>query len=117
MEFIFAAAIIFAIGLSLAGFYQSDQLMRILRERHPDKWRESGYPCGYFKCREALRDHWWERDKIIMKLPLWWVKFDWIEKDREAKRLRKRIVFIAALIHTLVICGIIFWWTGIFVAS
>jgi len=52
-----------------------------------------------------------------MKLPLWWVKFDWIEKDREAKRLRKRIVFIAALIHTLVICGIIFWWTGIFVAS
>lgn len=117
MEFIFAGAIIFAIGLSLAGFYQSDRLIRILRERHPDDWRQCGYPCGYFKRREVSRDHWWERDKIVMKLPFWWVKIDWIEKDREAKRLRKRIVCIAALAHTLAICGVFAWWTGIFAAS
>ena len=105
MEFIFAAAVIFTIGLSLVGFYQSDQLMRILRERHPDNWRESGYPCGYFKCREALRDHWWERDKIN-EAALWWVKFDGSKKT-EKRSAEKRIVFIAALIHTG-ICGIIF---------
>lgn len=117
MDFIFAAAIVLAIGVALIGFYQSDQIMRILRERYPDEWRKLGYPCSYFKSREAVRDHWWERDKIVMKLPLWWVKIDWIEKDEEAKRLRKRIACTAALVNAIALCGIISWWVGIFSAA
>lgn len=113
MEFLIVVTVLFAFPIILLGIYESDRIMMILKERYPDKWRESGYPCGYFKVQNRLGRKWWERDKIAMKLPFWWVKIDWIENDEEAKKRRKRIILIAPLVIIFAITWIATWWIEI----
>ncbi len=87
--------------------------MKILKKRYPQKWRDAGYPCGYFKVPRELGKNWWVRDKITMKLPFLWIKIDWIERDPEAMKHRKRIALIVPLILFLAIVGGVSWWTEI----
>ncbi len=114
MEFIFVASIVFALPIILTGLYESDRIIQILKNRYPEEWRESGYPCGYFKVPRSLVGNWWVRDKIIMKLPLWWVKIDWIEKDEEAKKRRKRVTLISLVTFMLGSIAVATWCLEIF---
>ena len=48
-----------------------------------------------------------------MKLPFLWIKIDWIERDAEAMKRRKRIAFISPLVIVLVIVCAVTWWIEI----
>jgi len=113
VEFLFVASIILTLPIVLIGLYESDRIMAILKKRHPQKWRESGFPCGYFKVPEELGKNWWVRDKITMKLPFLWIKIDWIENDPEAKKRRKRIALMSPFIFLLGLVCIVSWWMEI----
>ncbi len=109
----FAASILFTLPIVLTGLYESDRIMRILRKRHPQKWRESGYPCGYFKVPSDLGKNWWVRDKIAMKRPFLWIKIDWIDKDPETKKRRKRIALLSPFVVAMLLLCVVSWWIEI----
>ncbi len=113
MDILFVASIIFTLPIIFTGLYESDRIMKILKQRYPKKWRESGYPCGYFKVPEELGKNWWVRDKITMKLPFLWIKIDWIDNDPEAMKRRKRIAWISPFVLILTIVCIFSWWMEI----
>jgi len=113
VELLFAASILFTLPIILVGLYESDRIMKILKQRFPQKWRESGYPCGYFKVPSELGKNWWVRDKIVMKFPFLWIKIDWIERDAEAMKRRKRIAFISPLVIVLAVVCVVSWWMEI----
>ena len=85
----------------LLNIYESDRIIKILKDRYPEEWRKAGTPCGYFWIPKETDLTWWERDRITMKLPFWWVKIEWIERDNEAKERRKRIILITPIIWVL----------------
>jgi hypothetical protein len=97
VEFLFAASILFTLPIILVGLYESDRIMKILKQRFPKKWRESGYPCGYFKVPSELGKNWWVRDKIVMKFPFLWIK----------------IAFISPLVIVLAVVCVVSWWMEI----
>jgi len=113
VELLFAASILFTLPIILVGLYESDRIMKILKQRFPKKWRESGYTCGYFKVPSELGKNWWVRDKIVMKFPFLWIKIDWIERDAEAMKRRKRIAFISPLVIVLAVVCVVSWWMEI----
>lgn len=113
MEILFVASIILTLLIVLTGLYESDRIIAILKKRYPQKWRESGYPCRYFKIPKDLNKNWWDRDKITAKLPFLWIKIDWIDEDPEAKKHRKRIAVISPFIFILATLTVISWWIEI----
>ncbi|MDQ8188516.1 hypothetical protein [Pelagicoccus sp. SDUM812002] len=101
MEFIFALLIIAMFPAILWSLYENDRILKILKERFPEDWRKAGYPCGYFWVDRNHGMNWWERDIFMIKLPFWWIRIGWIEKDDEAKERRKRIIAITPVIWTI----------------
>lgn len=73
-----------------------DRILQVFHNRFPLEWKESGAPRRLFYIPKG-NYNWFARDKLMIKIFCWWVKIDWVEKDKEAKKIRKRIQIIAPI--------------------
>jgi len=105
---VLAASWLLSFILILIGIAHYDRILKIFHERFPELWKESGAPKNLFDFGNEDYD-WIARDKILMKLPCWWNEIEWIEKDAEAKRLRKRIQIISFSLILITVINLSAW--------